>query len=384
MPKRKNKTVQVEGEANANVNAICGLCCKPIIEDRDDALLCEGSCDKWLHRYCAGVTETQYEALQDSTLPFLSFICSQLKQATVIKVMQAKIDMLTAEVTELRSTVSDLNVQISSLKSPNKEPSKADAMDGNTWTEVVRRGRRQVVTDTAGSRSKYQSLANRHSQQQISAPRRTQRPMQGVSVPGARRIWGTLKSTTTRAVENVITTLTKVRGSELKIKRKYKTATGNSTHVVRWWFVVRAEESVLEQVQKEWNQVAMQTNWKFTPLLQHAKPISEAQLNVEQATPSHNATSSMEQAAPGVQQSTQQSTHDVNDNSICSTGNNIKQSSHLLDNLQTFTSRQLSQTQTPGAGQPQETEQSDTADTVNEVTPNDTSVLSNESNFLDK
>ena len=124
------------------------------------------------------------------------------------------------------------------------------------------------MTDTTtGSRSKHQPPANQHSQQQRTASKRPQRhsPMQGVSVPGARRIWGTLKSTTTRAVENVITTLTKVSGSELKIKRKYKTATGSSARVVRWWFVVRAEESVLEQVQKEWNQVAMQTDWKLTP-----------------------------------------------------------------------------------------------------------------------
>ena len=82
--------------------------------------------------------------------------------------------------------------------------------------------------------------------------------VQSVSVLGARRIWGTLKSTTTRAVEKVITTLTKVSGSDLKIKRKYKTATESSTRVVRWWFVIRAEEYVLEQLQKEWNLVALQ------------------------------------------------------------------------------------------------------------------------------
>ena len=142
----------------------------------------------------------------------------------IIKDMQEKIDSLTAEVTELRSTMSDLNIQITSLNSTNGEPPKAGAMDGNTWTEIVRHGRRLEVIDATGSRSKHQPPANRHSQQQRTVQRRPQLPMQGISVPGARRIWGTLKTTTTRAVENVISTLTKVSGSELKIKRNYKTA----------------------------------------------------------------------------------------------------------------------------------------------------------------
>ena len=59
--------------------------------------------------------------------------------------------------------------------------------------------------------------------------------------------------------------------SELKIKRKYKTTTDNlsssTQHVFSWWFVVKAKESVLEQLQKEWHLVAMQTDWKLTPLL---------------------------------------------------------------------------------------------------------------------
>ena len=55
--------------------------------------------------------------------------------------MQEKIDLLIAEVTELRSTVSVLKAQVASQKSTNGEAPKADATDDNTWTEVVRRGK---------------------------------------------------------------------------------------------------------------------------------------------------------------------------------------------------------------------------------------------------
>ena len=61
-----------------------------------------------------------------------------------------------------------------------------------------------------------------------------------------------------------------------KIKRKYKIATDDSNsaaqRVVRWWFVIRAKESVLEQLQKDWHQMALLTDWKLTPLIQYAKP----------------------------------------------------------------------------------------------------------------
>ena len=59
-------------------------------------------------------------------------------------------------------------------------------------------------------------------------------------------------------------------------ERKYKIATDDSNctaqRVVIWWFVVQAKESVLEQLQKDWHQVALLTDWKLTPLIQYAKP----------------------------------------------------------------------------------------------------------------
>ena len=145
----------------------------------------------------------------------------------------------------------------------------------------MRRGKNRTVTNAATGSSRHRATPDSR-KRNASKPQRQPGSTQGISVPGARRIWGALKSTTTRAVEKVITSLTTVGGSELKIKRKYKTATDSSTRVVRWWFVVRAEEFVLEQLQKEWNQVALQTDWKLTPLLQYAKSSlhnSEAQLH---------------------------------------------------------------------------------------------------------
>ena len=99
---------------------------------------------------------------------------------------------------------------------------------------------------------------------------------QGVVIQGARRVWRTHDSTTTWAVRKAIADFTSISMDQLKIKRKYKTAEGNlssaaptTTRVIRWWFVVRADESILQKLDNEWHKVALQTGWELAPLLQY-------------------------------------------------------------------------------------------------------------------
>ena len=52
MVSRKPKT----GRCCEKAKHLCCVCCKAVEGGKDEALLCEGQCQKWLHRYCAGVT----------------------------------------------------------------------------------------------------------------------------------------------------------------------------------------------------------------------------------------------------------------------------------------------------------------------------------------
>ena len=45
-----------------------------------------------------------------------------------------------------------------------------------------------------------------------------------IPVKGARKAWGTLRGTTTLAVENALKTLTSINGMGLVVKRKFKMA----------------------------------------------------------------------------------------------------------------------------------------------------------------
>ena len=41
------------GRRCEKAKSLCCVCCKAVEDGKDEALLCEGQCQKWLHRYCA-------------------------------------------------------------------------------------------------------------------------------------------------------------------------------------------------------------------------------------------------------------------------------------------------------------------------------------------
>ena len=45
-------------------------------------------------------------------------------------------------------------------------------------------------------------------------------------------------------------------------------ARDNPQWVICWWFVVREEESVLRDLERNWNSISMQTSWKLEPLVE--------------------------------------------------------------------------------------------------------------------
>ena len=51
---------------------MCPICCEVIIEasEGQEALFCDGTCQKWLHRWCAGVHKDAYPVLQSSGSPY--------------------------------------------------------------------------------------------------------------------------------------------------------------------------------------------------------------------------------------------------------------------------------------------------------------------------
>ena len=73
--------------------AICPICEKVVVDSgrkSQDSIFCEGSCQAWLHRCCAGLTRSRFDELSDNnTLPFHCLIWGTLRSTTVAAVTTA-------------------------------------------------------------------------------------------------------------------------------------------------------------------------------------------------------------------------------------------------------------------------------------------------------
>ena len=92
-----------------------------------------------------------------------------------------------------------------------------------------------------------------------------------VKILGVCRIWGTLKSTRTSAILKKLA----AHGDQLFVKRKTATKDGRCE---RWWFVLKEEETLLQQLEDEWEKIQIQTQWK----LEHCYRLEAARSAVDQ------------------------------------------------------------------------------------------------------
>ena len=258
----------------------CAVCCQKVTKGEDEALFCEGKCQKWFHRYCAGVSVAHFQDLSTASAPFLCVMCYQESHGVVLEELRATVTALTDEVKELRAALQRVEVRGSDvLPSPptkNNEP----------WHTATRRKKRSKKGNNAG---KSEAGATAHGTKQHTQSTNVQRtvnqqasvnPSKKELVPGARRIWGTMRTCTVPTVVNSITRLTDVGDSVLRVKRKFKTGTDGK--VTRWWYIIHAEEACLQQLESEWQKVELQTSWKLEPCYRYLESDEQTPLSGEQ------------------------------------------------------------------------------------------------------
>ena len=82
--------------ATMDSSVVCTMCSKCIEEasetcEGEDVLFCEGSCQRWYHRWCVGVCREQFQPLTESSEPFLCHLCISRKQQSVILELQENV-----------------------------------------------------------------------------------------------------------------------------------------------------------------------------------------------------------------------------------------------------------------------------------------------------
>ena len=121
----------------------CDLCCKRIVKGKEDALQCEGGCDLWFHRYCAGVSVSYFAELSNSSEPFVCFTCYQRSQLAVTKQLQSEVAHLKGEITKLsdqlaKLTTASLSEAAVSKPFSNTNKSTSRASNGLTYASTLK------------------------------------------------------------------------------------------------------------------------------------------------------------------------------------------------------------------------------------------------------
>ena len=106
------------------------IVCEKAIKDSDeankvkgqDSLLCEGNCQRWMYRICAGISKQAQLEADNSNDPFLCHRCISSRQTKEIITLQAMVSRLESELTSLKAKLDPLSVL---LQSEDVRPSYA-------------------------------------------------------------------------------------------------------------------------------------------------------------------------------------------------------------------------------------------------------------------
>ena len=301
----------------------CAVCDAKIVDGKDEAVFCEGLCQQWIHRYCAGVSKVHFERLAASAeTKYECAACFCESQTKRARLLEDAVALLQVEFTELHNAIGSLQklqsleetLKILSLevdrlresceglshscshrdlpgrtktfhhqKSVNhfeQQSSESGPMlpqggnggrggrgRGGNMAGGKGRGRGRGSAGGRGSGLGQADVAMKpggngdSDRQSVNNARRWEEKKKSkrVRISGARKIWGTLRATTAVAVKNAIFSITKIPTEEFVVKRKYK----SSPYTTKWWFVIRGEESMLKKLEAVWPSMFLQTTWKL-------------------------------------------------------------------------------------------------------------------------
>ena len=177
----------------------CEVCQGPVVDGKDEALLCEGDCGLWYHRGCASILPALYKSLSNSDDPFVCLACTnahlkreiyQLKNELAgMTDVHDKCSAIADEVTALRqlvgSLVKDTKLSSKSNVRPNAANSKRSYATAVMTSTTVPLPAAAVSRPTAPGHT--EPLKSPNARNVASGESNKSR----VKMDGAGKIWGT-------------------------------------------------------------------------------------------------------------------------------------------------------------------------------------------------
>jgi len=138
---------------------MCLICNSTIVEENEnqmgeEAIFCEGNCQGWLHRKCAGITNVYFNKLTKSNNKFLCVYCRLFEQASLVEELQEEVKNLKAKLEE--GTPSPTN-----LDSQNMETGPSAITDSSNPPINLEGIRREINLLTSSVRNQQKILDNK-------------------------------------------------------------------------------------------------------------------------------------------------------------------------------------------------------------------------------
>ena len=102
----------------------CAVCRLPIVDGKDEAILCEGRCQQWYHRGCASLPPDRYKELSSTDAPFCCLTCTCLAFKEEMSALSSTVTSLREELqaaNTMRESISALKCEVSTLKKSLKD-----------------------------------------------------------------------------------------------------------------------------------------------------------------------------------------------------------------------------------------------------------------------
>ena len=167
------------------VKVACGVCKGPIVDGKEEALLCEGKCGYWLHRGCASVSPSLYTELSTSDDPFICLSCTNIELRLEIKLLKSEISNMNAvrqQLSALEAEVATLSKQLTNLSSSSMARAAVSQPDLPTIsnksndtsvptysTATLKRANNSANPSTTYSHAQSQPSGNRYSSHSVSS-----------------------------------------------------------------------------------------------------------------------------------------------------------------------------------------------------------------------
>ena len=249
-----------------DIKDVCPICTAQV-KDNQDAIMCDGKCNLWYHRWCASVPKKCYSELANSSELFLCPNCKFSRQDEEIHALQAEIKALKVEMAWLKDQVKCTKAPVATQTYAKvAAPRKQFPIDRKRQQKLPDKQKKpawKAIPDLARQATAAQNSLNPNSSPSSSRRNaRSDRFMRASEkVNGLRKIWGTMRTTSTAVVTTTVARLLPSVAGKLQVRRKFKSLPNGRT--IRWWFLVRGDEVILQDLQKSWNAIQLHTSWKL-------------------------------------------------------------------------------------------------------------------------